>query len=256
MIWLGWGTVTYPIEAGLASIDVDVNEWQAWSDLEQRFPGLGREFMPPLDEGSFLYMPSLVPAGSFSAVQKVISTQDMAMRSVPEVENVVGKLGRVESALDPAPIGMIETVVTLKPRSQWRSVPLDRFYANWPAWLQPPFRYVVPDQRPMTKAEVLEDLRKKTDIPGVLPSWLQPIQTRLVMLQTGFRAMMGVKIFGDDQKKIEELGFQIEHSTAQVPGAADVVADRIVGKPYVEFRIDRAEACPLWSKRSRRTGRD
>jgi Cu(I)/Ag(I) efflux system membrane protein CusA/SilA len=184
-------------------------------------------------------MPSLVPAGSFSAVQKVISTQDKAIRSVPEVDNVVGKLGRVESALDPAPIGMIETVVTLKPRSQWRQVHMDRFYSRWPAWLQSAFRPAFPDTRPMTKAEILEELRQKTDIPGVLPSWLQPIQTRLVMLQTGFRAMMGVKIFGDNQQKIEELGFEIEQLLKQVPGASDVVADRIVGKPYVEFRIDR-----------------
>ena len=239
VIWLGWATVTYPIEAGLARVHVDVNQWKTWNNLNERLPGLGREFMPPLDEGSFLYMPSLVPAGSFSAVQKVISTQDMAIRSVPEVDNVVGKLGRVESALDPAPIGMIETVVTLKPRSQWRKVQVDRFYSHWPEWLQSAFRPVFPDERPITKTEILEELRQKTDIPGVLPSWLQPIQTRLVMLQTGFRAMMGVKIFGDDQQKIEELGFEIEQLLKQVPGASDVVADRIVGKPYVEFRIDR-----------------
>lgn len=239
VIWAGWGTVTYPVEAGLAAMNVDIDEWEAWHDMKTQFPGLGREFMPPLDEGSFLYMPSLVPAGSFAAVQKVISIQDKAIRSVPEVENVVGKLGRVESALDPAPIGMIETVVTLKPRRQWRTVQVDRFYQNWPQWLQHPFRRLFPDERTMTKDELLEELRRKTDIPGVLPSWLQPIQTRLVMLQTGFRAMMGVKIFGDDQKKIEELGFQIEELLRQVPGATDVVADRIVGKPYVEFCIDR-----------------
>jgi Cu(I)/Ag(I) efflux system membrane protein CusA/SilA len=239
LIWLGFSTVTYPIEAGLASVNVEVHNWRAWAYLQQRFPGLGREFMPPLDEGALLYMPSLVPAGSLSAVQKVIATQDMAIRSVPEVEHVVGKLGRVESALDPAPIGMIETVVTLKPRDQWRTVQVDRFYTNWPEWLQPPLRYFLPDRRPMTKAEVLQDLRQKTDIPGVLPTWLQPIQTRIVMLQTGFRAMMGVKIFGDDQRKIEELGLQIEQILKQVPGATDVVAERIVGKPYVEYRIDR-----------------
>jgi len=239
VIWLGWGTVAYPIEAGLARLNFDVTQWEAWGQLKQRFPGLGREFMPPLDEGSLLYMPSLVPAGSLSAVQKVIATQDMAIRSVPEVETVVGKVGRAESALDPAPIGMIETVVMLKPRDQWRRVGVERFYRQWPEWLKAPLRAVWPEERPMTKAEVLEELRQKTDIPGVLPTWLQPIQTRIVMLQTGFRAMMGVKIFGDDQRQIEKLAVEIEQILKQVPGATDVVADRIVGKPYVEFRIDR-----------------
>ena len=196
--------------------------------------------MPPLDEGSFLYMPSLVPAGSLSAVQKVIATQDMAIRSVPEVESVVGKLGRVESALDPAPHrhdrdrGHAQAPQTNGARS--RSTASTR---TGPSGSKPPLRWFWPDERPITKEEVLEELQQKTDIPGVLPTWLQPIQTRIVMLQTGFRAMMGVKIFGDDLKKIEELGLQIERSLKQVPGATDVVADRIVGKPYVEFRIDR-----------------
>ena len=163
----------------------------------------------------------------------------MAIRSVPEVESVVGKVGRVDSALDPAPIGMIETVIMLKPRDQWRRVRVERFYDDWPSWLQAPFRYVWPKERPMTKDELLAELREKTDIPGVLPSWLQPIQTRIVMLQSGFRAMMGVKIFGSDLREIERLGLELEKILKEVPGATDVVADRIVGKPYVEFRIDR-----------------
>ncbi len=238
-IWLGWGTIAYPIEAGLAQVGVDANQWQLWGDLKRRLPGLGREFMPPLDEGSLLYMPSLVPAGSFSTVQKVMATQDMAIRSVPEVESVVGKLGRVESALDPAPLGMIETVVMLKPKDQWRTVPVERFHRDWPNWTKPPLRWLWPEERAITKKEILEELRRKTDIPGVLPSWLQPIQARIVMLQSGFRAMMGVKIFGDDLKKIEELAIQIEKILKDVPGATDVVSDRIVGKPYLEFRIDR-----------------
>lgn len=241
-IWLGWGRVGYPLEAGFGQLGVDLNQWKPWSYLKHRLPGLGREFMPPLDEGSLLYMPSLVPAGSLSSVQKVIATQDMAIRSVPEVESVVGKLGRAESALDPAPIGMIETVIMLKPREQWRRVQVERFYAGWPGWLQPPFRYVWPDERPMTKAEILAELRDKTDIPGVLPTWLQPIQTRIVMLQSGFRAMMGVKVFGADLKEIERIGLQLEEILKQVPGATDVVADRITGKPYIQFEINREKA--------------
>ncbi|MHB8864930.1 MAG: efflux RND transporter permease subunit [Pirellulaceae bacterium] len=240
LIWFGWGKLTAPIEAGLTRVGVEnVNQWKPWSWMRHTFPGLGREFMPALDEGSFLYMPSLVPAGSLTEVVESMAQQNMAMETVPEVASVVGKAGRVESALDPAPIGMIETIVLLKPQDQWRKRPVDRFYKHWPEWLTPPLRYLLPPQRLITKDEILEDLRKKTDIPGVLPSWLQPIQTRIVMLQSGFRAMMGVKIFGSDLKEIERLGLQIEQILKDTPGAADVVADRIVGKPYIEFRIDR-----------------
>ncbi len=240
MIWLGWGKLTAPIEAGLAGLGVEnVNQWKPWSWMRHTFPGLGREFMPALDEGSFLYMPSLVPAGSLTEVVESMAQQNMAMETVPEVASVVGKAGRVESALDPAPIGMIETIVLLKPQDQWRKRPVDRFYKNWPAWLKPPLRYFLPEERFITKDEILEDLRRKTAIPGVLPSWLQPIQTRIVMLQSGFRAMMGVKIFGSDLQEIERIGLEIERTLKETPGATDVVADRIVGKPYIEFRIDR-----------------
>lgn len=239
-IWFGWGTLTAPLAAGLARVGVeDVHQWKPWSWMHHTFPGLGREFMPALDEGSFLYMPSLVPAGSLTEVVESMAQQNKAMETVPEVASVVGKAGRVESALDPAPIGMIETIVLLKPESQWRKRPVERFYKDWPAWLTPPFRYLLPEERSITKDEILEDLRRKTDIPGVLPSWLQPIQTRIVMLQSGFRAMMGVKIYGSDLNEIERIGLQIEQILKETPGATDVVADRIVGKPYIEFRIDR-----------------
>jgi Cu(I)/Ag(I) efflux system membrane protein CusA/SilA len=241
-IWFGWGKLAAPIEAGLVKVGVqqeDLNTWKPWSWMRHTFPGLGREFMPALDEGSFLYMPSLVPAGSLTEVVESMAEQNKAMETVPEVASVVGKAGRVESALDPAPIGMIETIVLLKPQDQWRKLPVERFYTDWPEWLKPLLRYVLPEERFITKDELLEDLRKKTDIPGVLPSWLQPIQTRIVMLQSGFRAMMGVKIFGGDLKEIERIGLEIEHILKETPGATDVVADRIVGKPYIEFRIDR-----------------
>ncbi|HEX6812160.1 MAG TPA: efflux RND transporter permease subunit [Planctomycetota bacterium] len=202
-------------------------------------PGLGREFMPPLDEGSFLYMPSLLPQGSLSQAVEVNSKQDLAIATVPEVESVVGKIGRAESALDPAPIGMMESIVVLKPESQWRTRSVDRFFGDWPGWLKAPLAWLWPEQRRITKDEILTELQERTAIPGVLPTWLQPIQTRLVMLQTGFRAMMGVKIFGSDLAEIERVGLQIEQLLREVPGATDIVADRIVGKPYVQIAIDR-----------------
>ena len=202
-------------------------------------PGIGREFMPPLDEGSFLYMPSLLPQAALSEVVAVNSKQDLVIASVPEVACVVGKIGRADSALDPAPIGMIETIVTLKPPSEWRSIRVDRVFAQWPAWLRGPLSWIWPENRRITRNEILAELQEKTAIPGVLPTWLQPIQTRLVMLQTGFRAMMGVKIYGSDLREIERIGLQMEQMLREVPGATDVVADRIVGKPYLQIEIDR-----------------
>ncbi|MDD3585354.1 MAG: efflux RND transporter permease subunit [Kiritimatiellae bacterium] len=202
-------------------------------------PGLGREFFPPLDEGSFLYMPSLLPQGSLSQAIQVNSTQDRVMASIPEVESVVGKVGRAESALDPAPIGMMESIVILKPEDTWRTRHVKRFFSDWPDTLKKPLSWLWPETRRITKNEILAELQEKTAIPGVLPTFLQPIQTRLIMLQTGFRAMMGVKIYGSDLREIERIGLRIEQLLHEVPGATDIVADRIVGKPYIQIEIDR-----------------
>jgi Cu(I)/Ag(I) efflux system membrane protein CusA/SilA len=224
-IWLGFARVASPLEVGLKAIGLNPTETSAWLKLQRTFPGIGREFMPPLDEGSLLYMPSLLPSASLSEAQKIIAQQDTAIRNVPEVKSVVGKIGRAESALDPAPISMIETIILLKPEDQWRIVTDGKGH-----------------KRRITKQEILQELQTATMIPGVLPTWLQPIQTRIVMLQTGFRAMMGVKIYGSDIREIERVGLQIEQILRKVPGATDVVADRIIGKPYIEFEIDREAA--------------
>jgi Cu(I)/Ag(I) efflux system membrane protein CusA/SilA len=221
-IWLGFSRIAYPIQAALNAVGQQPETTAVWQSLSTRFPGIGREFMPTLDEGSFLFMPSLLPAASLTEVQNAIAQQDLAIQSVPEVASVVGKAGRAETALDPAPIGMIETIILLKPESEWRMV-----------------RDENGRERRITKDEILQEMQTKTNIPGILPTWLQPIQTRIVMLQTGFRAMMGVKIFGSDPKVLEQIGLQMEQILRNVPGATDVVADRIVGKPYIEFEIDR-----------------
>ncbi|MFO1045835.1 MAG: efflux RND transporter permease subunit [Planctomycetaceae bacterium] len=243
-VWLGFDRVTTPIQLGLRASGYDISKSETWQRLDRIFPGIGREFMPPLDEGSFLYMPSILPAGSLTLAEEVIKQQDIAIRTVPEVKDVVGKVGRAESSLDPAPISMIETIVTLKPADEWRILNQERWHSDkrWLDWSRPALRYFWPEQRPITKAEILVELNQKAAIPGVLPTWLQPIQTRLVMLQTGFRAMMGVKIFGADLKEIERVGLQMEQILKKVPGAVDVVADRLVGKPYLEYEIDREAA--------------
>jgi Cu(I)/Ag(I) efflux system membrane protein CusA/SilA len=223
-IWQGFERIAYPAQRGLNAAGLYPESTAPWQYLAARFPGIGREFMPPLDEGSFLYMPSLLPSASLTEVQRVLAKQDLAIAEVPEVASVVGKAGRVESALDPAPIGMVETIILLKPEDQWRMV-----QDSGGAW------------RRITKDEILSELQAKTDLPGVLPTWLQPIQTRIVMLQSGFRAMMGAKIFGADPEVIEQIGLQMEKLLRSVPGATDVVADRIVGKPYIEFDLDREQ---------------
>jgi Cu(I)/Ag(I) efflux system membrane protein CusA/SilA len=269
-IWLGIGVTLKPIEwianigapDGVPRLELGQLRWQSIQVADgsthgrlttskqppadgkvvhetRILPGIGREFIPPLDEGSFLYMPSLLPQSGLGPAVEVNSRQDLAIASVPEVESVVGKLGRAESALDPAPISMMESIVILKPESEWRTVPVKRWFSSWPDWLKAPLAFFAPESRRITKSEILTELQERTAIPGVLPTWLQPIQTRLVMLQTGFRAMMGVKIFGSDLKTIETIGLQIESLLHTVPGATDVVADRIVGKPYLEFEIDR-----------------
>lgn len=240
-IWLGFDTIFSPLRTGFNKIGLPIQQTQPWVYLKHKFPGIGREFMPPLDEGSFLYMPSLLPAASLTQVMEVMKKQDILMKQIPEVDSVVGKLGRAESALDPAPAGMIETVVNLKPKHQWRMIPLDRWYSQpWvPGFVKDLLGIFWPEERRITKNEILDELRKNTAIPGVAPTWLQPIQTRVVMLQSGLRAMMGAKIFGDDLKEIERVALELEQLIKQVPGAVDVLADRIVGKPYIEFNINR-----------------
>ncbi|MFN0206896.1 MAG: efflux RND transporter permease subunit [Planctomycetota bacterium] len=238
-VWLGFDKVSAPVLNILQSAGIDIKNSKPAVALRHAFPGLGREFMPPLDEGSFLFMPSLLPAASLTEGLDVLAIQNRAIRTIPEVENVVGKLGRAETPLDPAPITMIETIIMLKPVHEWRTFPEPRFWESWPELTHGLLRKWFPNVRRMTKDEILAELTQKTEIPGVLPTWLQPIQTRLVMLQTGFRAMMGVKIFGKDLKEIERVAAQMETLLKTVPGAVDVVADRIVGKPYIDIQIDR-----------------
>ncbi len=275
-LWLGIGVTLKPAEwianlgADKPRVELDQLRWQTvkssdgssrsrmlWrkqSDAEKQrettaglavtgerrlLSGIGREFMPPLDEGSFLYMPSLLPQTGLGPAIEVNSKLDLAIATVPEVESVVGKLGRAESALDPAPISMLESIIILKPEDHWRKLPVKRWFSGWPSALKAPLAFFAPEERPITKAEILGELQQKTAMPGVLPTWLQPIQTRITMLQTGFRAMMGVKIYGSNLKEIERLGLEIEALLKEVPGSTDVVADRIVGKPYLEFEIDR-----------------
>ncbi|HUS71836.1 MAG TPA: efflux RND transporter permease subunit, partial [Sedimentisphaerales bacterium] len=197
--------------------------------------GLGKEFMPPLDEGSFLYMPTTMPHASIGECLDVLQKQDVAFQSIPEIESVVGKIGRVESPLDPAPISMVETVINYK--SKYKTDKNGRLVLdeNGEAIRQWRDHINSPD-------DIWDEIVKAGQIPGTTSApKLQPIAARIVMLQSGMRAPMGVKVKGPDLETIDKVGLEIERFLKEVPSVepAAVIADRIVGKPYIEIDIDR-----------------
>jgi Cu(I)/Ag(I) efflux system membrane protein CusA/SilA len=211
--------------------------------------------MPPLDEGSFLYMPTTMPHASIGEALDIISKQDMALRAIPEVDTVVGKIGRAASALDPAPVNMVETVIAYKPEyatgKDGRLV-LYRYDRRKKEFVRDAAGDLVPDKRGRPFRQWREQIRAPDDIwkeitraaevPGSTTApRLQPIAARIVMLQSGMRAPMGIKVKGPDLETIERAGIRIERLLKEVPGVepSAVIADRIVGKPYLEIDIDR-----------------
>lgn len=178
-------------------------------------PRIGREFMPPFDEGSVLFMPVMRPSTSLTEAVRVIQIQDKIIKSFPEVEMAVGKVGRAETATDPAPVEMFETIITLRPKNQWR--------------------------KGMTKEKLIREMDAALQLPGVSNIWTQPIINRIDMLATGIRTSVGVKVFGPDLEKIENIASEIEKAVKGVPGAVDLYSEKIVGKPYIEFKINREQ---------------
>ena len=212
-------------------------EGRGWTRLAGVSRGMGGEFMPPLNEGSLLFMPVLLPGTSLTQVKEILSWQDRVIRELPEVETVGGKLGRFETATDPAPVEMIETTILLKPewiatiRLWFGVLPLPSVVRN-PAW------------RPgMTRRGIVDELsRKLSVVPGYVPGFLQPIENRILMLSTGIRAQLGVKILGDDLGALQAKAFEVERVVRSVPGAVGVAPSRVQGKPYVEIEVDRQQA--------------
>lgn len=225
LLGLGWPRVSAPLRATIAHFGGDLRHTHLDATLTRVFPGIGSSFLPPLDEGSLLFMPSVPATAGIGETQRVMAIQNRAIESVPEVASVMGKLGRAETALDPAPIGMIETVVVLKP------------YKDWPVEdiLRPDG---TTERRLRTLEEVRAALAAATDLPGVAPSWLQPIETRVVMLSTGIRSLMALQILGDDPAALEHFAEQAEKIVQATPGAADAQMQREGGKPYAEIRLD------------------
>jgi len=245
--WLGFGKLT----AWLPEI---LQRTRVYQTMVHTFPGFGREFMPPLDEGAYLYMPTTMPHAGMEESLDVLRKIDMALYSVPEVEEVVGKLGRAETPLDPAPISMVETIVNYKTEfrtdAQGKRM---RFKVDGGGdFLKDDQGELIPDPRGKpyrqwrdhirTEADIWDELVKAAQIPGTTSApKLQPIAARIVMLQSGMRAPMGIKVKGPDLEAIERFGLQLEAILKQVPSihTSSVFADRIVGKPYLEIDIDR-----------------
>jgi len=217
---------------GHALFGDEFGELRLVQETERAFPGIGQEFMPPLDEGNLLYMPSLLPQAGLTETLEVMKRQNAAMFEVPEVAKVVGKLGRAETALDPAPVGMLETIVQLKPRDQWR--------------------------RGYTKDDIERELMTAVHTPGATEgagAWLQPIETRVIMLNSGIRAPMAAKLIGSPRdadgrpldtraalQRLEAVAGRIRDRIAGVPGVAGPNIENLGSKPYIEIELHRHHA--------------
>ncbi len=174
---------------------------------------LGSEFMPPLDEGDLLYMPTALPGLSVSKASEILQLTDRLIKSVPEVKTVFGKAGRADTATDPAPIEMLETTIQFKPRNQWRAG--------------------------MTPEKLVKELDARLKIPGMANVWVQPVRNRIDMLSTGIKSPVGIKIGGADLATLEKLGQEVERLMKKVPGASSVIAERVTGGRYIDIKIDR-----------------
>jgi Cu(I)/Ag(I) efflux system membrane protein CusA/SilA len=198
---------------------------------------LGHEFMPTLNEGSLLYMPITLPGISVAEASRLLQLQDRLIMEVPEVARVHGKAGRAETSTDPAPLSMMETIITLKPPAEWRG--RTRWYSPWaPEWLKDlALRPLWPDR--MSFVELVAELDRTVRVPGTTNAWVMPIKTRIDMLTTGVRTPIGVKILGPDLGQIEAIGRKLEAALERVPGTRSVFAERAAGGYFVDFELDR-----------------
>jgi Cu(I)/Ag(I) efflux system membrane protein CusA/SilA len=198
---------------------------------------LGHEFMPPLNEGSLLYMPTTLPGISVAQAEGLLQRQDQLLKEFPEVERVFGKAGRAETSTDPAPFSMMETIVVLKPAKEWRAK--ERWYSNWPAFTKPLFRPFWPDT--ISEDELVNEMNARLTLPGQTNAWSMPIKNRIDMLTTGIRTPVGVKIFGSDLAEIEKIGQHLEGILQKVPGTRSVFGERVAGGYFVDFDLNREE---------------
>ncbi|MFH6983337.1 efflux RND transporter permease subunit [Marinoscillum luteum] len=269
MIWQGFDKLFGFVASGTEKLGLEIRQTSGWQAATNVFPGVGKEFMPALDEGSFLLMPSTMPHTGVEENIKVIKQLDIRVNNIPEVESVVGKWGRVNSALDPAPVSMFENIVNYRPeyivgeeghRQRFKVNKKNQFILKNGDVFDPDNSdlstldrdLLVPDNKGeyfrqwrshiQSPDDIWQEVVAQSNYPGLTSApKLQPIQTRLIMLQTGMRAPMGIKVYGPDLKTIEKVGYDLENILKQVPSidAPTVFADRVVGKPYLNIDLDR-----------------
>ncbi|MFA5814948.1 MAG: efflux RND transporter permease subunit [Bacteroidales bacterium] len=269
LIWQGFDKSFGLVGKGFEKIGWKVRETSLWTAAMKTFPGVGKEFMPALDEGSFLLMPTSMPHAGIERNIEYVQQLDKRLTTIPEVELAVGKWGRVNSALDPAPVQMFENTINYRPefilnenghRMKFKVDRDDNFVLKDGTkynWQKEEFRLIprenlIPDERgeyfrqwrPHIKSpdDIWNEIVKVTNLPGLTSApKLQPIQTRLVMLSTGMRAPMGLKVYGPDLESIEKAGLEFERLLKEVPSiqASSVFYDRAVGAPYIEIKLNR-----------------
>jgi Cu(I)/Ag(I) efflux system membrane protein CusA/SilA len=238
---------------------------------------LGSEFMPPLNEGDLLYMPTTLPGISITKARELLQQTDKIIKRFPEVKSTYGKIGRAETSTDPAPLSMIETVITLHPQVEYEHIHKDRFFSSWPGWLKQPLTWIFPEQvkgeivhqwrkkkihrffsgwpgllkaplalilpeeRYITMKELTDDLEKAVKFPGLTNAWTMPIATRIDMLSTGIKTPVGIKIMGPDLSELAQIGEKIEGLLQNQKGTASVFSERVTGGNYLDFTIKRDE---------------
>ncbi len=203
---------------------------------------LGSEFMPALNEGDILYMPTTLPGIAIEPAKQWLQRQDQIIRSFPEVERVFGKVGRANTATDPSPLSMVETVVKLKPQKSWPPVEHRRWYSSGPSWAKPLLRPFWPEMKPRTWEELIAALDAAVKMPGTTNAWTMPIKTRLDMLTTGIRTPIGIKVYGPDLAEVQRIGEKIEAALPRIKGTRSVYAERVTGGYFVDFKVRREAA--------------
>jgi Cu(I)/Ag(I) efflux system membrane protein CusA/SilA len=262
---LKWRKITIMIS--LAAIAV------TWYPMSR----VGSEFMPPLNEGDLLYMPTTLPGISITKAKELLQQTDKIIQRFPEVKSTLGKIGRAETSTDPAPLSMIETVIMLRPEiefemvntprffsqwpswlkkpltwiwpeqvrgkilHEWRKKPIDWFYSTWPSLLKAPFTWILPKERYITIQELADDLEQAVKFPGLTNAWTMPIKTRIDMLSTGIKTPVGIKVMGPDLETLAGLGEQIEALLRNKTGTLSVFSERVTGGNYLDFTINRRE---------------
>ncbi len=258
---LNWRKVTT-----LAALVVVLFTWYPFSRL-------GSEFMPPLDEGDLLYMPTTLPGISITKARELLQQTDKIIQRFPEVHHTLGKIGRAETPTDPAPLSMIETTIMLRPEVEYEKIVVERFFSQWPQWLKTPFAFVWPEEikgkilhewrkkevprffshwprwikyplvkvwpeeRYITNDELIADLDHAIQFPGLTNAWTMPIKTRIDMLSTGIKTPVGIKLMGPDLSVLSELGSRIEAVVRDIPGTLSAFSERVTGGNYMDFNI-------------------